>query len=243
MKQSVVKPYNKANESKKQEVTEMFDNIAGRYDLLNHLLTLNIDKLWRRKALNILAKSKPATILDIATGTGDLAIAALRLKPKSIIGLDIAPNMIELARIKVAKKNAERIISLEVGDSEALRFNDDSFDAVTVGFGVRNFGDLEVGLSEMLRVTKPGGTVMILEFSKTRVFGVKQGFALYSRYFIPFIGRTISKDPKAYSYLPESIEAFPEGKTFLDILTKLGYKDVKSRLAPGGLVTIYTGSK
>lgn len=243
MKQTIVKPYNKANETKKQEVTEMFDNIAGRYDLLNHLLTLNIDKLWRRKALNMLAKSKPKTILDIATGTGDLAVAALRLKPKSIVGLDISPNMIELAKVKVAKKKAQDIISLEVGDSEALRFKDGTFDAVTVGFGVRNFGNLEIGLNEMLRVTKVGGTVMILEFSKTKVIGVKQGFAIYSRYFIPFIGRTISKDPKAYSYLPESIQAFPEGKAFLDILTRLGYKDVSSRLAPGGLVTIYTGKK
>jgi demethylmenaquinone methyltransferase/2-methoxy-6-polyprenyl-1,4-benzoquinol methylase len=243
MKQTVVKPYNKGNQSKKQEVTTMFDAIAGRYDLLNHLLTLNIDKLWRRKALNMLASRKPATILDIATGTGDLAIAALRLKPKSIVGLDISPNMIQLAKVKVHKKHADDIISLEVGDSEALRFADNSFDAVTVGFGVRNFGDLEVGLSEMLRVTKPGGTVMILEFSKTRVFWVKQGFALYSRYVIPFIGKTISKDSNAYSYLPESIQAFPEGKNFLNILTKLGYKDAAARLAPGGLVTIYTGSK
>ena len=238
-----VKPYKSNDKSKKQEVTEMFDAIAGRYDVLNHLLTLYIDKLWRRKALSILAKSNPKSILDIATGTGDLAIAALRLKPERIVGLDISPNMIKLAKEKVLKKNAQHVISLEVGDAEKLRLKDSMFDAVTVGFGVRNFGDLEKGLSEMLRVVKPGGTVLILEFSKTKVVGVKQGFAIYSRYIIPLVGRTVSKDASAYSYLPESIEAFPEGDNFLAILSKLGYKNVNARLTPGGLVTIYTGHK
>jgi demethylmenaquinone methyltransferase/2-methoxy-6-polyprenyl-1,4-benzoquinol methylase len=243
MTPKTVKPYNQANTSKKQEVTEMFDTIAGRYDLLNHLLSMGIDKLWRRKAMRILAKNQPKMILDIATGTADLAIAATRLAPKSIIGLDISANMIELASAKVAKKHLADVISVEVGDSEALRFKNETFDAVMVGFGVRNFGDLEAGLSEMLRVTKPGGTVLILEFSKPKKFPVKQSFAFYSKYFIPFIGRTISKDARAYSYLPESVAAFPEGQSFLSILIKIGYKDVDATFVSGGIATIYTGIK
>lgn len=243
MKTAHVKPYNKAGTTKKQEVTEMFDTISGRYDLLNHLLSVGIDKLWRRKALKILAEHEPKTILDIATGTGDLAIAALRLKPSKIIGLDISPKMIELAKVKVAKKNAEDVISMQVGDSEELVFKNNSFDAVTVGFGVRNFGDLKVGLAEMLRVTKPGGIVMVLEFSKPRVFPIKQVFGLYSRFVIPFVGRTISKDDRAYSYLPESVKAFPEGNDFIAILDELGYKDTSRTQVSWGIATIYTGIK
>jgi demethylmenaquinone methyltransferase/2-methoxy-6-polyprenyl-1,4-benzoquinol methylase len=242
MSQKIVKPYN-TNRSKKEEVAEMFNNIAVKYDFLNHFLSLGIDHIWRYKAINELKQIQPKRILDLATGTGDFAIAALRLKPKQIIGMDISAGMLEVGKTKMLKKKYNHIIDMRLGDSENLPFEDNYFDALTVGFGVRNYENLEKGLSEMLRVVRPGGKLVILEFSKPKKFPIKQVFTFYSKYFIPFFGKRISKDEKAYAYLPESVAAFPEGKAFEDVLKKLQYQNVKSKLVSGGIATIYSGTK
>lgn len=238
-----MKPYKSPGKTKKQEVTEMFDNISPRYDLLNHLLSANIDVLWRRRTIKLLDQREPKTILDIATGTGDLAIAAAKLSPQSITGLDISPKMIELAKAKVNKLGLEENITMEVGDSEALRFKANSFDAVTVGFGVRNFGDLDKGLSEILRVLKPGGWLLVLEFSKPSAFPVKQLFGIYSKYVIPTVGSAISKDRHAYKYLPASVKEFPEGQAMLDRLIKVGFNQVSAKRLTFGVATIYKAVK
>ena len=239
----VVKPYNKSDKTKKEEVAEMFDNISGRYDFLNHFLSLGIDKLWRKKAIKILKPLQPKRIIDLATGTGDFAIAALKLNPDKIIGVDISDGMLEKGRLKMKKKVVENIIDMINGDSEDLPFDDNYFDALTVGFGVRNYENLEKGLSEMLRVIRPGGKAVILEFSKPKKFPIKQLFNFYSKRIIPVLGKTISKDSSAYAYLPESVEAFPEGKGFLEILEKVGYKEVEAQPVSGGIATIYIGVK
>lgn len=238
-----VKPYNKANASKKQEVEEMFDNISGKYDFLNHFLSLGIDKIWRKKAVRILKQYQPKVIMDMATGTGDFAIEALKLNPERIVGVDLSNGMLEVGRKKMKKKAVDHIIEMVQGDSENLSFDDNTFDAYTVGFGVRNFQNLDAGLTEMLRVLKPGGVGLILEFSKPKKFPVKQYFKFHSKYIIPTIGKAVSKDDAAYTYLPESVAAFPEGQDFLDIMTRLGYKDVKSKIVGGGIATIYYGVK
>jgi demethylmenaquinone methyltransferase/2-methoxy-6-polyprenyl-1,4-benzoquinol methylase len=243
MENKVVKPYGNENKTKKEEVREMFNNISGKYDFLNHFLSLGIDKIWRKKAIKALREIKPQKVLDIATGTGDFALAALPLNPKEIIGLDLSPGMISVGQEKMEKKGVTNIIKLVVGDSEDLPFEDDHFDALTVGFGVRNFENLEKGLSEMLRVVRPGGKLVILEFSKPKKFPVKQVFGFYSKNVIPFLGKNISKDEKAYAYLPESVAAFPEGKNFTDILEKIGYKAVEAKIVSGGIATIYSGIK
>lgn len=237
-----VKPYN-SDKSKKEEVAEMFNNISARYDFLNHFLSLGIDHLWRKKAISQLVSNNPKKILDIATGTGDFAIAAMKLKPDEIIGLDISSGMLEVGRSKMKKKKLDAIIKMQLGDSEQIPFEENYFDAITVGFGVRNFENLETGLSEMLRVLKPSGKAVILEFSKPKKFPVKQSFQLYSKYFIPFFGKRISKDEKAYAYLPESVAAFPEGAEFENILKKVGFIQISSLLVSGGIATIYMGSK
>lgn len=242
MSEKVVKPYN-TDRSKKEEVAEMFNNISGKYDFLNHFLSLGIDHLWRARAVKELKEIQPKRILDIATGTGDFAIASLKLNPKEVIGMDISSGMLEVGKEKMKKKKVDNIISMRLGDSEDLPFEDNYFDGLTVGFGVRNFENLEKGLSEMLRVIRPGGKAIILEFSKPKKFPVKQGFGLISKYIIPFFGKLISKDDKAYAYLPESVAAFPEGKAFEDILSKLNYKNIKSIPVSGGIATIYVGSK
>lgn len=241
--QKIVKPYGKENSSKKDEVAEMFDNISKRYDFLNHFLSLGIDKIWRRKAVNELKEIMPKRILDLATGTGDFAIASLRLKPDEIVGMDISEGMLEVGRQKMQQRKFDSIISMKYGDSEYLPFEDNYFDALTVGFGVRNYEDLNKGLSEMLRVVRPGGKIVILEFSKPKRFPVKQYYAFHSKYIIPFFGKRISKDEKAYAYLPESVAAFPEGEAFENILKVLGYQSVKSQLVSGGIATIYSGIK
>ena len=238
-----VKPYNQDNKSKKQEVAEMFDNISARYDFLNHFLSLGIDKIWRRKAIKQLQSIPVKKIIDIATGTGDFAIAALKLNPEEVIGLDISAGMLAVGEQKMIKNKVDSIIKMQLGDSENIPYDSDYFDALTVGFGVRNFENLELGLTEMLRVLKPGGKAVILEFSKPKRFPIKQIFGFYSRYFIPFFGKRISKDAQAYSYLPESVAAFPEGKDFEDILRKIGYKNIESTLVSGGIATIYAGIK
>jgi demethylmenaquinone methyltransferase/2-methoxy-6-polyprenyl-1,4-benzoquinol methylase len=242
MSEKIVKPYN-TDRSKKEEVAEMFNNIAVKYDFLNHFLSLGIDHIWRYKAINELKLIKPKRILDLATGTGDFAIAALRLNPEQIIGMDISAGMLEVGKTKMRKKMYDNIIEMRLGDSENLPFEDNYFDALTVGFGVRNYENLEKGLSEMLRVVRPGGKLVILEFSKPKKFPIKQAFTFYSKYFIPFFGKRISKDEKAYAYLPESVAAFPEGKAFEAVLKKLNYQNVHSRLVSGGIATIYTGTK
>lgn len=238
-----VKPYNKADASKKEEVQEMFDNISGRYDFLNHFLSLGIDKLWRKKAIKILKPYKPKVIMDMATGTGDFAIEALKLNPERIVGVDLSNGMLEVGRKKMVKKKIDHIIEMVQGDSENLTFDDNTFDAYTVGFGVRNFQDLNAGLAEMLRVLKPKGVGVILEFSKPKKFPVKQYYKFHSKYIIPTFGKMISKDKAAYTYLPESVAAFPEGQAFMDIMKEVGYSDVKSKIVGGGIATIYYGIK
>ena len=242
MSKKTVKPYN-SEKSKKEEVEQMFDNISSKYDFLNHFLSLGIDKIWRRKAVKELRLTQPKKILDIATGTGDFAIANLKLNPEEIVGIDISNGMLDVGRQKMIKRNVDHIVTMKQADSEALPFDEGYFDGLTVGFGVRNFENLEKGLSEMLRVLRPGGKAVILEFSKPKVFPVKQAFGFYSKYVIPVLGKNISKDKKAYAYLPESVEAFPEGKDFMDILTKLNYKNVTATTVSGGIATIYTGIK
>ena len=242
MSQKTVKPYN-SDKSKKEEVEQMFDNISVKYDFLNHFLSLGIDRIWRKKAVKELREVHPKKILDIATGTGDFAIANMKLHPEEIVGIDISNGMLEVGRKKMRKKKIDHVISMKQADSENLPFADHYFDGLTVGFGVRNFENLEKGLSEMLRVLRPGGKAVILEFSKPKKFPIKQSFTFYSKYIIPVLGKRISKDEKAYAYLPESVEAFPEGKEFENILIKLNYKNVKSSLVSGGIATIYTGIK
>ncbi|MCE3295541.1 MAG: bifunctional demethylmenaquinone methyltransferase/2-methoxy-6-polyprenyl,4-benzoquinol methylase [Crocinitomicaceae bacterium] len=242
-KRKEVKPYGNTDKSKKEEVAEMFNNISAKYDFLNHFLSLGIDKIWRKKAIRMLADLKPQRILDIATGTGDFALEALKLKPTEVVGIDISEGMLQKGREKMVKRKVDHIISMRLADSENLPFEDNYFDALTVGFGVRNFENLEKGLAEMLRVVRPGGKLQILEFSKPKKFPVKQYYAFHSKYIIPFFGKRISKDEKAYAYLPESVAAFPEGKDFEKILLSLGYKDVKSTLVSGGIATIYSGTK
>ncbi len=239
----VVKPYSSADKSKKEEVAEMFDNISGKYDFLNHFLSLGIDKLWRKKAIKMLRDIQPKKIIDLATGTGDFAIAALKLNPTEVAGVDISEGMLAKGRIKMKKRKVDNVISMNYGDSENLPFDDNYFDALTVGFGVRNYENLEKGLSEMLRVLRKDGRAVILEFSKPKRFPIKQLFNFYSKRVIPFLGKMISKDKRAYAYLPESVEAFPEGHDFLDILTKVGYRNVRAKTVSGGIATIYVGEK
>ena len=238
-----VKPYGDSSKSKKEEVAEMFNNISAKYDFLNHFLSLGIDKLWRKKAVKMLRPIHPKRILDIATGTGDFALESLSLKPTQVVGLDISSGMLEHGRVKMKKKGVDHIITMQQGDSEEIPYEDNYFDGLTVGFGVRNFENLEKGLGEMLRVVRPGGKLIILEFSKPKKFPIKQLFAFYSNNIIPILGKSISKDSNAYTYLPESVAAFPEGKDFENILTKVGYKEISSTLVSGGIATIYAGTK
>ena len=239
----IVKPYNTSGKTKKQEVTSMFNAIAPTYDFLNHFMSAGIDFWWRKQAVKQIARYPHQSILDVATGTGDLAIAATKLKPKNIVGLDIAADMVAIGEKKIAKRHLEETISFRVGDSEAMPFRDAEFDVTTVGFGVRNFGDLQKGLSEMFRVTKKGGGIVVLEFSKADVFPIKQLFALYSRFVIPTVGRMISKDKKAYSYLPESVAVFPQGDEFTGVLKAVGYTHTGYRRLMGGIASIYYGQK
>jgi demethylmenaquinone methyltransferase/2-methoxy-6-polyprenyl-1,4-benzoquinol methylase len=243
MEKKEVKPYGSNDRSKKQEVEQMFDNISGKYDFLNHFLSLGIDRLWRKKAVLELQSLAPQKLLDIATGTGDFAISLMRLQPVEIVGLDLSNGMLEVGRKKMKAKKLDHIIKMVQGDSENLPFQSNYFDGLTVGFGVRNFENLEKGLAEMLRVVRTDGKLVILEFSKPKTFPIKQFFGFYSKKVIPFLGKNISKDEKAYAYLPESVEAFPEGKSFLDILQKVGYRNVQATPVSGGIATIYTGFK
>ncbi|MCD6013204.1 MAG: Ubiquinone biosynthesis methyltransferase UbiE [Flavipsychrobacter sp.] len=238
-----VVPDKASNLSKKAQVAEMFNNIAGRYDFLNHFLSLGIDKGWRKKAIAEVVKNKPNTVLDVATGTGDMAIATVTAHPCKITGVDIAEQMMEIGRKKVAERNLQQSITFQLADSEQLPFPDNSFDAVMCAYGVRNFEHLELGLAEMLRVLRPGGKVVILEFSQPSAFAVKQLYMFYCRNIMPTIGRWVSKSDRAYTYLNKSAEAFPYGKQFLGILAKCGFKETNARPLTFGATTIYTAMK
>ncbi|GAB5539270.1 MAG: bifunctional demethylmenaquinone methyltransferase/2-methoxy-6-polyprenyl-1,4-benzoquinol methylase UbiE [Salibacteraceae bacterium] len=237
-----VKPYNEGA-AKKAQVAEMFNNISGRYDLLNHILSLNIDKLWRRKAVRLLAPYKPKHILDVATGTGDFAVELMRLQPEHIRGIDISSGMLEVGKTKMIRRNLEDKITLELGDAEAIDAETDTFEAVTVAFGVRNFENLKLGLQEINRVLKPGFPLAVLEFSKPRSFPWKQLYNFYFSTILPLIGKTVSKDARAYTYLPESVKAFPEGSEFMDFLSNAGFKNIREYRLTFGIATIYIADK
>jgi demethylmenaquinone methyltransferase / 2-methoxy-6-polyprenyl-1,4-benzoquinol methylase len=239
-----VTPYQNQQATKKEQVADMFNNISKTYDFLNHFMSLGIDIIWRKKAINELKAVKPQRILDVATGTGDFAFEALSiLKPRQIIGVDISAGMLDVARQKITKRNLGGQFEVRLGDSEKLPFEASEFDAITVAYGVRNFENLEAGLADMLRVLKPGGKAVILEFSKPRIFPVKQLYNFYFHYITPGIGKLFSKDARAYSYLPESVAAFPDGKQFTSLMNKVGYKQTKSRPLAFGICSIYTGIK
>lgn len=221
----------------------MFDSISKRYDFLNHFLSLGIDKGWRRKAVRELHDLNPKTILDIATGTGDLALEALSLNPEKIVGVDLSEGMLEVGRRKINAVGKSGVIDMLKGDSEHLAFADNSFDACTVGFGVRNFEHLDKGLQEIYRVLKPGAKFVVLEFSKPRVFPVRQVYNLYFNTILPFWGRYISKNNSAYNYLPESVKHFPDGEVFIQHLKDTGFKHTTGRALTFGICSIYTGVK
>jgi len=237
-----VVPYKEEQSGKKEQVAKMFDNISSNYDFLNHFLSLGIDITWRKKAIKLLEEIKPKHILDVATGTGDFAIEALRLKPDKIIGIDISVGMLDMGRKKMIARGHSQIEMLE-GDSENLPFEGNKFDAIIVGFGVRNFEHLEKGLAEMYRVLRPGGKVVILEFSKPTRFPFKQLYNLYFNFVLPKIGRWISNDKAAYTYLPESVQAFPDGERFTNILSNIGFKEIICQPLTFGISSIYAGIK
>jgi demethylmenaquinone methyltransferase/2-methoxy-6-polyprenyl-1,4-benzoquinol methylase len=238
-----VVPYKEKESGKKQQVAEMFNSISKNYDFLNHFLSLGIDILWRKKAIKFLKNDNPKHILDIATGTGDFAIEALALKPDKIIGVDISEGMLSVGRKKMKKKGLDKVIEMQLGDSEKLLFEDNTFDAVIVAFGVRNFENLEKGLTDMNRVLKVGGKAVILEFSKPTKFPIKQFYNFYFKSILPKIGKVISKDNAAYTYLPESVEAFPDGAKFLQVLENTGFKNTQCKSLTFGVSTIYVGQK
>jgi demethylmenaquinone methyltransferase/2-methoxy-6-polyprenyl-1,4-benzoquinol methylase len=238
-----VVPYKNEEAAKKAQVAKMFNNISAHYDFLNHFLSLGIDKLWRKRAIKMLKPQAPKMILDVATGTGDFAFEALSLNPQKVIGVDISTGMLEHGRKKVNERNLTGKIELKTGDSENLDFQENIFDAVTVGFGVRNFENLEKGLLEILRVMKPGATLVVLEFSRPRIFPFRQLYNFYFKFVLPKIGRIVSKDKSAYTYLPQSVEAFPDGTEFENILKKVGFKNTTCEPLTFGVSTIYTGKK
>ncbi len=238
-----VSPYQDSDKNKKQQVEQMFDNIAPKYDFLNHFLSLGIDKLWRKKAVRMLGKYRPNRILDVATGTGDFAIAAAKILPDEIVGFDLSEQMIRVGAEKVKKLNLDHLIHFQKGDSEGMSFDDEAFDAITVAFGVRNFENLEKGLAEFKRVLKPGGVAFILEFSKPKYFPFKQLYKFYFLHILPLIGGLVSKDSSAYSYLPESVMAFPDDQDFLDILGRIGFSSSAQHRLTMGIATIYVAHK
>ena len=238
---SKITPYN-STESKKKQVGKMFDNITKNYDLLNHTLSFGMDFYWRYKAVKCITNN-PKNILDVATGTADFAISASKLKNVNITGIDISEGMIEVGKRKIKHKGLENIIQLQLGDSENLIFENNTFDAITAGFGVRNFEDLNKGLSEMYRVLNKKGIVAILEPSKPKSFPLKQFYNLYFHHVLPFFGKLISKDNSAYTYLPNSVEAFPNGKDFIKYLDKAGFKECKHIPLTFGIVDLYIAIK
>lgn len=238
-----LKPYQHTNTSKKEQVEQMFDTISGEYDGLNRVISFGIDVKWRKKVVNTVFSKNPDSILDIATGTGDLIIQMAECNASKLVGLDLSEGMLEVGRKKIHAKTLDNRIEMIQGDSENLPFEQDSFDAITVAFGVRNFEHLEKGLSEIYRVLKPGGILVILETSVPTKFPFKQGYKVYSGGIMPIIGRLFSKDKKAYKYLSDSAASFPFGTAFNNILNKIGFTDVIDRPQTFGVATIYTASK
>lgn len=238
-----VTPYKDSDLGKKEQVAKMFDNISGGYDGLNRVISFGIDVKWRKKVLKLVSAKKPETVLDIATGTGDLAILMTQSGAKKITGVDISEGMLEVGRKKIAAKNLSDKIEMLLGDSENLPFADNSFDAITVGFGIRNFETLEKGLAEILRVLKPGGIFVILETSVPEKTPFKQGYSFYTKRIMPLIGKLFSKDNSAYAYLSESASVFPYGEKLNNILRNIGFIDVVSAPQTMGVATIYTASK
>ncbi|MEM1001594.1 MAG: bifunctional demethylmenaquinone methyltransferase/2-methoxy-6-polyprenyl-1,4-benzoquinol methylase UbiE [Bacteroidota bacterium] len=238
-----VKPYKNSQQNKKEQVTQMFDTISGEYDGLNRVISFGIDIKWRNKVVDIVKATKPQSILDIATGTGDLAISLSETGADQIVGLDISPGMLEIGKKKVQQNDLNDIINMVIGDSEDLPFEENSFDAITVAFGIRNFMNLEKGLSEILRVLKPNGIFVILETSVPTKTFYKKGYQFYSRYILPNIGKVFSKDKNAYKYLSESASVFPYGEELNNILSKIGFINVKDLPQTFGVASIYTASK
>ena len=238
-----VKPYDR-DAGKKSQIEKMFDNIAGKYDLLNHVLTMGIDKGWRKNLIKMMSEQNPKLVLDVATGTGDLAILAAKTVPGlAVKGLDISQGMLDVGKEKIAKNNLQNRVEMIHGDSENMPFDDNTFDAITVAFGVRNFENLNKGLNEMNRVLVPGGHLYILEFSKPKNSLFRYGFNLYFKYVLPFIGKITSKDPKAYKYLFDSVQAFPAYEDFLNILHNAGFKSNNYKIQSLGICSIYSGKK
>ena len=238
----MIKPQQDSPVSKKLQVAKMFDNIAKSYDFLNHSLSFGMDFYWRKKAISKLTNN-PKKILDVATGTADFAIAATKMKEVQIIGIDISEKMLEIGKNKIKQKGLENLIKLQLADSENLPFESGSFDGITAGFGVRNFENLQLGLSEMCRVLKEGGIAVILEPSKPKAFPVKQIYSAYFHYILPFFGRLISKDNRAYNYLPESVDTFPENEKFIDILKAVGFTKAQHLPLTLGIVSLYIAIK
>lgn len=239
-KQEQIKPYSSDGE-KTQQVEQMFDNIAPTYDLLNHSLSWGIDRSWRRAAIDSLRPYRPQRILDVATGTGDFAILAAKLlEPEALLGVDLSEGMMEVARQKVEREELQDVIRFQKEDCLNLSFPNGSFDALTVAYGIRNFSDLDCGLREMHRVLRPGGRLVIIELTAPRHFPMRQLFWLYSHVWMPLIGRLVSKDSRAYSYLPATMEAFPQGEEMRQILMRAGFSDVNFRRFTFGLSTLYT---
>jgi demethylmenaquinone methyltransferase/2-methoxy-6-polyprenyl-1,4-benzoquinol methylase len=238
-----ITPYKDSSLGKKEQVAQMFDNISGNYDNLNRVISFGIDVKWRKKVLKIVSDTKPKTILDIATGTGDLAILMTQTNAEKIIGLDISAGMLEVGKKKIETKGLSNIIELVLGDSEKIPFEDNYFDAITVGFGVRNFENLEKGFAEILRVLKPNGVFVILETSVPDKTPYKQGYKFYSKNILPIIGKLFSKDNSAYGYLSESAAVFPYGEALNNILRKIGFIDVVAMPQTFGVATIYSASK
>ena len=238
-----ITPYKESSLSKKEQVTQMFDTISGNYDGLNRVISFGIDVKWRKKVLQIVKASNPKTILDIATGTGDLAILMAETKAEKIIGLDISVGMLEVGKQKIASKKLSQKIEMMVGDSEKMPFEDNTFDAITVAFGIRNFENLEKGLAEILRVLKPNGTFVILETSNPTKFPFKQGYVFYTKNILPLIGKLFSKDNVAYGYLSESAAVFPFGEALNNIFKETGFINVVDMPQTFGVATIYSASK
>jgi len=237
-------PFKDSSESKKKQVEKMFDKIAFRYDFLNHFLSAGIDVGWRKKAINKLRLLNPKFILDVATGTGDMAILTCKLlNVEKITGIDISEGMLDIGKKKIEKLGLKNTIELLKGDSETITFNSNSFDAVTVAFGVRNFQHLELGLNEINRVLKPGGKLVVLEFTKPKLPVIKNFYNFYFNVVTPWVGKLISKNKNAYQYLNESVQNFPEGKDFVQILNKLGYKNASCKTLSLGICSIYCGEK
>lgn len=237
-----VKPYNQ-EDSKKEQVASMFNNIAKTYDFLNHFLSLGIDIIWRKKAIKELKTLQPKVILDVATGTGDFAFEALSLNPDKIIGVDISQGMLDVAREKIIKRKESHRFEVRLGDSEKLLFDDNTFDATIVSFGVRNFENLDKGLKDINRVLKSGGKLVVLEFSNPKKFPIKQLYNFYSFQILPLFGKLFSNDAKAYTYLPESVKAFPDGDDFLLRMKEAGFNSTKCIVLGFGICSIYTGLK